>query len=610
MDNRSGDKKISRKGFALGIVSYQSTLRKKDCGMNIRKKAILTIALVFSFALLTIIILSQSVVLSGFEVLEKNDMETQTGRANDALNQNILSLDALVYNNAAWDATYQFIQDNNSAYINSNGFNLDQTFVNMGINFIVFLDSSGRIIFNRAYSNSTISSNSIVDDVQSTVPNESNLWNFSSVDGYTRGLMNIGGNLFIVASRPIIRSNFTGPVKGALMMGAILSAGIINSLEGQTSLQLEIVSLANNNTPPDFREALANLRTDEDAYVKPDNSSVVGGYILLEDVEGNPCAILGVYAPRNIYQEGAGTVETFAITLIISFVAFAAIAALFLEETVISRVSRLTARVKQITSTERMDQRVVLEKSRFASQDDELSILSTSINKMLDNILETSGKLSKSERFAAIGEIAVMIAHDLRNPLQGIKIATDYLSPDKSSSPEKREKMVQLVKEDLRYCEKIVNDLLDYSREPKTFPSETDVPSLISASLSHLQVPSNVQICDLTTIETKIQADTSMMIRVFDNLVKNAIEAMPEGGKLTIRSEALPNMMRILFEDTGLGIDEKNMNKLFVPLFTTKAKGMGLGLVICKRIMTAHKGTIFAESVVAQGTKITLELPR
>jgi len=236
--------------------------------------------------------------------------------------------------------------------------------------------------------------------------------------------------------------------------------------------------------------------------------------------------------------------------------------------------------------------------------------LSTSINKMLDNVQETSGKLSKSERFAAIGEVAVMIAHDLRNPLQGIKFATDYLSPDKSSSPEKRAKMVELVKEDLRYCEKIVNDLLDYSREPKTFPSETDVPSLISASLSHMQVPSNVQICDLTTIETKIKADTNMMIRVFDNLVKNAIEAMPEGGKLMIRNEALPNMTRISFEDTGVGIDEENMKKLFVPLFTTKARGMGLGLVICKRIMTAHRGTIFAESVVGQGTRFTIELPR
>jgi signal transduction histidine kinase len=93
-------------------------------------------------------------------------------------------------------------------------------------------------------------------------------------------------------------------------------------------------------------------------------------------------------------------------------------------------------------------------------------------------------------------------------------------------------------------------------------------------------------------------------------MVRNAIEAMPEGGNLMIKNEASEETIRISFEDTGPGIPKDNLEKLFSPLYTTKAKGMGLGLVICKRIIDAHKGSISVESVVGEGTKFTIELPR
>jgi signal transduction histidine kinase len=228
---------------------------------------------------------------------------------------------------------------------------------------------------------------------------------------------------------------------------------------------------------------------------------------------------------------------------------------------------------------------------------------------MLDKIQETTGALNKSQRLAAIGELSVMIAHDLRNPLQGITTATDFLSRETPSSPEKRTRMLNVIREDVAYCEKMVNDLLDYSRDVRIVPSVTDVRSLLATSLSHVHVPQNVQITDLTQKEPAIKVDVEKTLRVFDNILRNAIEAMPEGGHLMIKSEASSSTMRISFADTGKGIAKEDLYKLFVPLFTTKAKGMGFGLAICKRITDAHKGTISVESCLGKGTTFTIELP-
>jgi signal transduction histidine kinase len=139
--------------------------------------------------------------------------------------------------------------------------------------------------------------------------------------------------------------------------------------------------------------------------------------------------------------------------------------------------------------------------------------------------------------------------------------------------------------------------------------TDSRMQPILKEALSLVNVPSNVQVLDLTDNNVILRADVDKIKRIFVNLIKNSVEAMPEGGKLTIKSKATKEKVRIVFSDTGPGISKEVLDKIFVPLFTTKAKGMGLGLAICKRIVEAHGGSITAESALGKGTTFTVTLP-
>jgi len=133
--------------------------------------------------------------------------------------------------------------------------------------------------------------------------------------------------------------------------------------------------------------------------------------------------------------------------------------------------------------------------------------------------------------------------------------------------------------------------------------------SLLKSVLPMIQVPDKIEIIDRTADDPVMLADVDKVVRVFTNLVKNALDAMPEGGTLEIRSSRKGEDVEFVFIDSGEGISETVVAKLFTPLFTTKAKGMGFGLAICKRFVEAHGGKVTVESVVGKGTTFTVTLP-
>lgn len=223
---------------------------------------------------------------------------------------------------------------------------------------------------------------------------------------------------------------------------------------------------------------------------------------------------------------------------------------------------------------------------------------------------EMESKLFTAERFASIGELAGMVGHDLRNPLSSMKAATYYLKTKYSSKLDtKAIDMLSTIENSIEYSNKIVSDLLEYSREIKLSLESTSPKSLIASSLSFVDTPANIKVHDYSTDAPEMNVDAVKINRVFVNIIKNAFEAMPNGGTLTIKTENTSGMVTISFNDTGTGMTKEALNNLCKPLFTTKPKGMGFGLSICKRIIEAHGGKINAESIIGEGTTIITSFP-
>jgi len=223
---------------------------------------------------------------------------------------------------------------------------------------------------------------------------------------------------------------------------------------------------------------------------------------------------------------------------------------------------------------------------------------------------ERTKKLREAERWAAIGETAAMVGHDLRNPLTSIAGAAYLLKTTLGSKmDDKTRESLELIEKNVRDSDKIVKDLLEYSGEIQLELTVTNPKSLAEEALSIFNIPENVRVIDLSKNEPGITVDVEKMQRVFVNLIKNAVEAMPEGGTLSISSRKTNGDVEVSFADTGIGMTKEDVEKAFGPFFTTKAKGLGLGLAISKRIVEKHGGSILVESTPGKGSTFTVRLP-
>ena len=223
-------------------------------------------------------------------------------------------------------------------------------------------------------------------------------------------------------------------------------------------------------------------------------------------------------------------------------------------------------------------------------------------------------KLLKAERFASIGELAGMLGHDLRNPLAGIRNANFYLQRRFESKLDSQEKaMFESIDKNIDYSNKIINDLLDYascySDIIKLELSQVTPKTLVKAALALSVQPRNITVIDETQDSPQFYVDEVKICRSFINIFKNAFDAMPNGGEMQVSSLVEAERVTFKFKDNGCGMSKETIEKLWKPLFTTKAKGMGFGMIICKRNIKAHGGKVSLESVLDQGTTVTVELP-
>jgi PAS domain S-box-containing protein len=221
-------------------------------------------------------------------------------------------------------------------------------------------------------------------------------------------------------------------------------------------------------------------------------------------------------------------------------------------------------------------------------------------------------QLVRREKLAVLGQLAGGLGHELRNPLGAIKNAVYLLNMILEEPEAEVKESLEIIEKEVGISERVISSLLDFARPKPSTRVKVDINEIVQATLSHVPVPENVEVVSRLdkTLPTTILGDPDQLTQAFGNLILNAIQAMPEGGRLVVKSDVTgPNQVTMTFADTGVGIPQEKMKKIFEPLFTTKAKGIGLGLALAKLLIEAHGGTIEVKSEVDKGTTFTVSLP-
>ena len=249
---------------------------------------------------------------------------------------------------------------------------------------------------------------------------------------------------------------------------------------------------------------------------------------------------------------------------------------------------------------------------------DELGELAASFNRMTEDLLQQKDRTLQAERVAAWRELARRLANELKNPLFPLQVTVENLMRAKQKSPEMFEEVFQegttTLLAEINNLKTIIGRFSEFSKMPQPQRQPTQVNDVVRSVLRvfHAQLEEKNQIVvrtELAEALPEISADPDLLHRALQNLVLNAIDAMPQGGELAIRTATLSDRIEISVSDTGSGLTQEECGRLFTPYYTTKQHGTGLGLAIVQSVVSDHGGKISVESTKEKGTTFRIELP-
>ena len=579
--------------------------------MKLRSNLVIVFAVTYLCLLGVLYISTTTVLLEGYQEIETADIHHLVDMGLSALDHRVSDLDLINLGFAAKDDMYSFMQDQDVEHIET--ILLDAAFLGAKINLMLFVNNDNEILYGKAFDLTEEKEAPIPDGIYEHIYLNQLLTDHQGPDSKVQGILQIPEGLLLITSQPITASQEEAPIKGTLVIGRYLDSSEIEKVREYAGLSLEIVDISEAEEKIDFQSALREISDDNQIAIIRLHKNLIAGYSTINDIYGDPILVLKVDTSRAIFSLGQTSVWFFLISFLIMGVGIGALAMLATDRVIISRLTKLEDEVSSIDPN-------TLELGQVeASGDDEISMLATSINGMLDAIRRYRSLLKENERMAAIGETAAMVGHDLRNPLQVIVGSIELIkkglnkrgdSEGDSSDGREIEKWVDKIDAQTDYMNKIVSDLQDYSRNIKPTREEADLEALMGDVVSSVDIHGDVDVSIvLDEGLPDISVDETLMKRLFTNLILNAVQAMPDGGSLSIRGSLQGDDVVISVEDTGVGIREENLDEIFKPLFTSKAKGTGFGLPVCKRIVDAHGGTISVESEEGVGSTFTVKLP-
>jgi sensor domain CHASE-containing protein/HPt (histidine-containing phosphotransfer) domain-containing protein/two-component sensor histidine kinase len=343
--------------------------------VKLRGKILVTIAVTLVCLIGLLYVTIRSVLLSGFAKVEEENTVTNVRRMQDAFTETSNNIGLKVTDWAKWDDTYAFIIDKNRGFVESNL--QDGSIGDLKLNYMFFIDSNGAIIFCRGYDPQKEEGYDPTPAMRNFIIRDSAISRHVRVTDAATGIIISPEGPLLVASRPIIKSDGTGPVRGSVVFAKILDDSEIARIADLTHLSSTVVPFASAHLPEDMAEIALAINRDHPIAIRPLNRDTIAGYTLMPDINGTPALLARVAIGRAIFKQGQMTMAYLLIAILIAGAVFGALILVLLERLVLSRIAKLSGDVVAIGASGDHAQRVRL------SGKDELARLATSMNDML-----------------------------------------------------------------------------------------------------------------------------------------------------------------------------------------------------------------------------------
>ncbi|WP_425058668.1 hypothetical protein SCACP_33240 [Sporomusa carbonis] len=361
--------------------------------MRLREKSVLIIVLTLLLLLFSIYFTADAIIINGYKLLERSDIERNVKRAVNGVENEAATLETVVLDWAQWDDSYEFIVDGNQEYIDKNL--VDLTFVSERLNVIVYTDINGRIIYARAFDLDKRESVPLADEVAAKLAAVKPLAGTTAYAGVNKGVLSLPDGLMLIAAGAITDSAGTAPSRGVLLAGRYLNYAEKERISERVQLAIDFASW-DGDLPADFVSAQPYLTSHDQIYVSPIDKKCVAGYTVLPDIYGQPALMLRVLEARDIFRQGQKILDYFVVMLLIAGLMFGAVMVGLLEVAVLSRLSNLSGTVKEISRKKDLTIRLPV------AGRDELAELAANINNMLATLEHAQNRLRYMGRHDAL----------------------------------------------------------------------------------------------------------------------------------------------------------------------------------------------------------------
>lgn len=594
--------------------------------MTLRTKTTLIVSSCF-LALIALLLAAAMIVMLGrFRKLEQEEAIRNALRARDALKVQVDNLAATTADWAHWDDAAAFIQGRMPRFVAANL--MDNTYLTLRLDVIAYIGPEGRVVYQRWFDRTAGATVGPLQGFAKAIAPGSPLVTHPDIGSHREGLLVLPGALLLVASQPVTGSVPVPPAVGTAVFGRILNKAEMELLSGAVLLETRLEALDDPSRKADERIALARSDDDPAAFILTRGQDRITSLLPLQDITGEARIVLIVNGPRPVFREGVRSIQYLAGSLIACCLMTAALLFMFLSRKVLSPLSQLAENVRRIGATGELTRVAVC-------GHDELAQLAESINGMLDALSHSEmerGKLTahliQAQKSEAVGVLAGGIAHDFNNILQVISSFTELLL-HKTAESDPAIRPLRTIEKAIARGTQLTQQMLLFSRKVESRLVDVDMNAGIVEVCEMLErtIPKMIRIERHLSKDLKaVRGDASQLQQILMNLAVNARDAMPDGGRMVFESEivwvdegfrfkhpqaSLGEYAMISVSDTGIGMGQETMKRMYDAFFTTKeiGKGTGLGLAIVYAVVDSHRGHISCYSEPGKGTTFRVYLP-